>query len=78
MVRDDMEQGSKAIMQTSIRALPADEWHWASYLGGTSDSFWRRAEAFVPETEIPGEPLSLVPEVSHEEADLIPPSVLRF
>ncbi|KAG5564755.1 hypothetical protein RHGRI_000830 [Rhododendron griersonianum] len=75
MVRDDTEQGSKAIMQTSIRALLADEWRRAPYLGGTSDSFWRKAEAFVPEIEIPEE----VPEVPHEEADLIPPSsVLRF
>ncbi|KAG5524136.1 hypothetical protein RHGRI_030958 [Rhododendron griersonianum] len=66
-------------MQTSIRALPADEWLRAPYHGGSSDSFWRKAEAFVPETEIPEEPLSLVPEVPHEEADLIPPSsVLRF
>ncbi|KAG5557745.1 hypothetical protein RHGRI_007862 [Rhododendron griersonianum] len=79
MVIDDVEQGSKAILQTSLRALPADEWLWAPYLGGSSDSFWRKAEAFVPETEIPEEPLSLVPEVPHEEADLIPPSsVLRF
>ncbi|KAE9444973.1 hypothetical protein C3L33_23129, partial [Rhododendron williamsianum] len=60
-------------------ALPADEWRRAPYLGGSSDSFWRKAEAFVPETEIPEEPLSLVPEVPHEDADLIPPSsVLRF
>ncbi|KAG5540965.1 hypothetical protein RHGRI_021003 [Rhododendron griersonianum] len=79
MVRDDVEQGSKAVLQTSIRALPADEWRRAPYLGGSSDSFWRKAQAFVPETEIPEEPLSLVPEVPHEEADLIPPSsVLRF
>ncbi|KAE9445482.1 hypothetical protein C3L33_22621, partial [Rhododendron williamsianum] len=79
MVRDDVEQGSKAVLQTSIRALPADEWRRVTYLGGSSDSFWRKAEAFVPETEIPEEPLSLVPEVPHEEADLIPPSsVLRF
>ncbi|KAG5552148.1 hypothetical protein RHGRI_010300 [Rhododendron griersonianum] len=79
MVRDDIEQGSKAILQTSILALPADEWLRVPYLGGSSDSFWRKAEAFVPETEIPEEPLSLVPEVPHEEADLIPPSsVLRF
>ncbi|KAG5553173.1 hypothetical protein RHGRI_011143 [Rhododendron griersonianum] len=79
MVRDDVEQGSKAILQTSIRALPADEWLRAPYLDGSSDSFWRKAEAFVSETEIPEEPLSLVPEVPHEEADLIPPSsVLRF
>ncbi|KAG5524667.1 hypothetical protein RHGRI_031368 [Rhododendron griersonianum] len=79
MVRDDVEQRSKAILQTSIRALPADEWRRAPYLGSSSDSFWRKAEAFVPETEIPEEPLSLVPEVPHEEADLIPPfSVLRF
>ncbi|KAG5523899.1 hypothetical protein RHGRI_030784 [Rhododendron griersonianum] len=42
MVRDDVEQGSKAILQTSIRALPADEWLRAPYLGGSSDSFWRR------------------------------------
>ncbi|KAG5564753.1 hypothetical protein RHGRI_000828 [Rhododendron griersonianum] len=63
----------------SIRALPADEWRRAPYLGGTSDSFWRKAEAFVPKTEIPKEPPSLVPEVPHEEADLIPlSSVLRF
>ncbi|KAG5536632.1 hypothetical protein RHGRI_024155 [Rhododendron griersonianum] len=76
---DDVEQGSKAILQTSIRALPADEWLRAPYLGGSSDLFWRKAEAFVPETEIPEEPLSLVPEVPHEEADLIPPSsILRF
>ncbi|KAF7132948.1 hypothetical protein RHSIM_Rhsim09G0080200 [Rhododendron simsii] len=44
-----------------------------------SDSFWRKVEAFVIETEILEEPLSLVPEVSPEEADLIPPSsILRF
>ncbi|KAF7153493.1 hypothetical protein RHSIM_Rhsim01G0166800 [Rhododendron simsii] len=79
MVRDDMEQGSKAILQTSIRALPADEWRRAPYLGGSSDSFWRRAEAFVPETDISEDPLLLTPEVTHEEADLIiPSSVLRF
>ncbi|KAF7146582.1 hypothetical protein RHSIM_Rhsim04G0055800 [Rhododendron simsii] len=79
MVRDDMEQGSKAILQTSIRALPADEWRRAPYLGGPSDSFWRRAEAFVPETDISEDPLLLTPEVTHEEADLIiPSSVLRF
>ncbi|KAG5524063.1 hypothetical protein RHGRI_030905 [Rhododendron griersonianum] len=53
-------------------------WRRAPYLGGTSDSFWRKAEAFVLETEIPEETLSLVPEVPHEEADLIhPSSVLR-
>ncbi|KAF7126366.1 hypothetical protein RHSIM_Rhsim11G0176600 [Rhododendron simsii] len=79
MARDDMEQGSKAILQTSIRALPADEWRRAPYLGGSSDSFWRRAEAFVPETDISEDPLLLTPEVTHEEADLIiPSSVLRF
>ncbi|KAG5532032.1 hypothetical protein RHGRI_026601 [Rhododendron griersonianum] len=79
MVRDDVEQGSKAVLQTSIRELPAGEWRRAPYLGGSTDSFWRKAEAFVPETDITGEPLSLVPEVSPEEADLIPPcSVLRF
>ncbi|KAF7151917.1 hypothetical protein RHSIM_Rhsim02G0094500 [Rhododendron simsii] len=79
MVRDDMEQGSKAILQTSIQALPADEWRRAPYLGGPSDSFWRRAEAFVPETDISEDPLLLTPEVTHEEADLIiPSSVLRF
>ncbi|KAE9453015.1 hypothetical protein C3L33_15111, partial [Rhododendron williamsianum] len=52
MVRDDVESGSKDIMQTSIRVLPADEWRQAPYLGGSSDSFWRKAEAFVPEPEI--------------------------
>ncbi|KAG5528020.1 hypothetical protein RHGRI_028826 [Rhododendron griersonianum] len=79
MVRDDVEQGSKAALQTSIRELPAGEWRRAPYLGGSTDSFWRKAEAFVPETDITEEPLSLVPEVSPEEADLIPPcSVLRF
>ncbi|KAG5563729.1 hypothetical protein RHGRI_000060 [Rhododendron griersonianum] len=79
MVRDDVEQGSKAVLQTSIRELPAGEWRRAPYLGGSTDSFWRKAEAFVPETDITEEPLSLVPEVSPEEADLIPPcSVLRF
>ncbi|KAG5531172.1 hypothetical protein RHGRI_025958 [Rhododendron griersonianum] len=79
MVRDDVEQGSKAVLQTSIRELPAGEWRRTPYLGGSTDSFWRKAEAFVPETDITGEPLSLVPEVSPEEADLIPPcSVLRF
>ncbi|KAE9447684.1 hypothetical protein C3L33_20418, partial [Rhododendron williamsianum] len=71
MVRDDMEQGSKAIMQTSIRTLPADEWRRAPYLSGTSDSFWRKAEAFVPETEIPEEPLSLVSEVSAHLSDWV-------
>ncbi|KAF7124018.1 hypothetical protein RHSIM_Rhsim12G0101900 [Rhododendron simsii] len=79
MARDDMEQGSKAIMHTPIRALPADEWRRAPYLGGPSDSFWREAEAFVPETDIPEDPLFLTPEVTHDEADLIiPSSVLRF
>ncbi|KAF7149009.1 hypothetical protein RHSIM_Rhsim03G0108400 [Rhododendron simsii] len=35
----------------------------APYLGGSSDSFWRKAKAFVPETEISEDPLSrlLVP-----------------
>lgn len=66
-------------MQTSIQVLPADEWRRAPYLGGSSDSFWQKAEAFVLEAEIPAEPLSLVPEVLPEEVDLIPPSsVLRF
>ncbi|KAI8530262.1 hypothetical protein RHMOL_Rhmol11G0042900 [Rhododendron molle] len=61
------------------QALPADEWHWASFLGGPGDSFWRKVVSFVPETEIPKEPLFLVPEVSHEEADLVPSSsVLRL
>ncbi|KAF7130558.1 hypothetical protein RHSIM_Rhsim10G0033900 [Rhododendron simsii] len=79
MARDDMEQGSKAIMHTPIRALPADEWRRAPYLGGPSDSFWREAEAFVPETDIPEDPLFLTPEVTHDEAVLIiPSSVLRF
>ncbi|KAG5542165.1 hypothetical protein RHGRI_021881 [Rhododendron griersonianum] len=79
MVRDDVEQGSKAVLQTSIRELPAGEWRRAPYLGASTDSFWRKAEAFVPETDITEEPLSFVPEVSPEEADLIPPSsVLRF
>ncbi|KAG5524671.1 hypothetical protein RHGRI_031372 [Rhododendron griersonianum] len=79
MVRDDVEQGSKAVLQNSIRELPAGEWRWEPYLGGSTDSFWRKAEALVPETDITEEPLSLVPEVSPEEADLIPPcSVLRF
>ncbi|KAE9444962.1 hypothetical protein C3L33_23140, partial [Rhododendron williamsianum] len=71
MVRDEVEQGSKAILQTSIRALPADEWRRAPYLGGSSDSFWRRAEAFVPETEIPEEPLSLVPEAPAHWGDWV-------
>ncbi|KAF7152396.1 hypothetical protein RHSIM_Rhsim01G0166900 [Rhododendron simsii] len=79
MVRDDVEQGSKAIMQTSIRALLADEWRRAPYVGGLSNSFWRKAEVFILEIEISEDPLSLVPEVTHEEADLIPPSsVSRF
>ncbi|KAF7113508.1 hypothetical protein RHSIM_RhsimUnG0116700 [Rhododendron simsii] len=79
MVKDDMEQGSKAILQTFIRALPADEWRRALYFGGPSDSFWRKAEAFVPKTDISEDSLSLIPEMTHEEADLIPPSsVLRF
>lgn len=79
MVRDDVETVSNAIIQTSIRVLPANEWRRAPYLGGSSYSFWRKAEAFVPETELPAELLSLVPEVLPEEADLIPPSpVLRF
>ncbi|KAF7154654.1 hypothetical protein RHSIM_Rhsim01G0082600 [Rhododendron simsii] len=66
-------------MHTPIRALPADEWRRAPYLGGPSDSFWREAEAFVPETDIPEDPLFLTPEVTHDEADLIiPSSVLRF
>ncbi|KAG5540484.1 hypothetical protein RHGRI_020633 [Rhododendron griersonianum] len=79
MVRDDVEQGSKAVLQTSIRELPAGEWRRAPYLGGSTDSFWQKVEAFVPETDITEEPLSLVPEVSSEEADLIPPcSVMRF
>ncbi|KAF7154581.1 hypothetical protein RHSIM_Rhsim01G0170000 [Rhododendron simsii] len=58
-----MEQGSKAIIQISIRALPADEWRRALYFGGPSDLFWRKAEAFVPEMEISEDPLSLIPEV---------------
>ncbi|KAF7131932.1 hypothetical protein RHSIM_Rhsim09G0061600 [Rhododendron simsii] len=79
MVRDDMESVSKAIMHASIRVLPADEWRQEPYLGSSGDSFWRKAEAFVPETEISAEPLSLVPEVPPEEADLIPPCfVLQF
>ncbi|KAG5530690.1 hypothetical protein RHGRI_025602 [Rhododendron griersonianum] len=60
MVRDDVESGSKAVMNTSIRVLPAHEWRRATYLGGSSDSFWRKAEAFVPEAEILAEPFSLV------------------
>ncbi|KAG5528266.1 hypothetical protein RHGRI_029067 [Rhododendron griersonianum] len=36
MVKDDMESGSKAIMQTSIRVLPANEWRRVPYLGGSS------------------------------------------
>ncbi|KAF7151002.1 hypothetical protein RHSIM_Rhsim02G0154000 [Rhododendron simsii] len=79
MVRDDVEPGSKAIIQTSIRVLPADEWRRVLYFGGPSDSFWRRAEAFIPETDISEDPLSLIFELTHEEADLIPhSSVLRF
>ncbi|KAF7144111.1 hypothetical protein RHSIM_Rhsim05G0166900 [Rhododendron simsii] len=79
MARDDMEQGSKAIMHTPIRALPADEWRRAPYPSGPSDSFWSEAEAFVPETDIPEDPLFLTPEVTHDEANLIiPSSVLRF
>ncbi|KAF7131957.1 hypothetical protein RHSIM_Rhsim09G0062400 [Rhododendron simsii] len=79
MVRDDMESGSKAIMHASIRVLPVDQWCQAPYLGSSGDSFWRKAEAFVAETEISAEPLSLVPEVPPEEADLIPHCfVLQF
>ncbi|KAF7152955.1 hypothetical protein RHSIM_Rhsim01G0118300 [Rhododendron simsii] len=49
-------------MHTPIRALPADEWRRAPYLGGPSDSFWREAEAFVLETDISEDPLFLTPE----------------
>ncbi|KAG5524519.1 hypothetical protein RHGRI_031250 [Rhododendron griersonianum] len=79
MVRGDVESGSKAVMNTSIWVLPAHQWRRATYLSGSSDSFWQKVEAFVPEAEIPAKPLSLVPEVLPEEADLIPPSsVLHF
>ncbi|KAF7154662.1 hypothetical protein RHSIM_Rhsim01G0166400 [Rhododendron simsii] len=71
MVRDDMEQGSKAIMQTSIRSLPSDEWRRAPYVGGLSDSFWRKAEAFISEIEISEDPLSLVPEAPAHWSDWV-------
>ncbi|KAF7150326.1 hypothetical protein RHSIM_Rhsim02G0134500 [Rhododendron simsii] len=71
MVRDDVEQGSKAILQTSIRAHPADEWRRAPYFGGSSDSFWRKAEAFIPEAEISKDPLSLAPEAPAHWSDWV-------
>ncbi|KAG5561577.1 hypothetical protein RHGRI_004580 [Rhododendron griersonianum] len=79
MVRDDVEQGRIADLHPRASGRRVAPGPISRQLGGSTDSFWRKAEAFVPETDITEEPLSLVPEVSPEEADLIPPcSVLRF